>query len=51
MKCKWFEQEFTFIGYRITAREIESDSRNIEKIKNVRVSNSITELRGFLEIA
>ena len=49
MKYKWFEQEFTFVEYRITTRGIESNPRNIKKIKNVRVPNSITELRGFLE--
>ncbi len=45
-KYKQFKQEFTFIGYRITVRGIESDSRNIEKIKNVRVPTSTMELRG-----
>ena len=50
-KYKQFEQELTFVRYRITTRDIEPDSRNIEKIKNARVSNSIIELRGFLGIA
>jgi len=50
-ECKWFEQELTFIKHRITARGIEPDPRNIEKIKNARVSNSTTELKEFLRIA
>ncbi len=51
IKCKWFEQELTFVRHRITARSIEPDLRNIKKIKNVRVLNSTTELRGFLGTA
>ena|SRR6266498_599078 len=50
-KCKWFEQELIFVGYRITARGIEPDPRNIEKIKNARVPTSTMELRGFLGTA
>ncbi len=50
-KCKWFKQKLTFVRYKITARNIKLDPRNIEKIKNARVSNSTTELRGFLGTA
>ena len=51
IKCKWFEQELIFVKHRITAKGIESDPRNIEKIKNARVSNSTIKLRGFLRTA
>ena len=51
IKCKWFEQELTFIRHRITARGIEPNPRNIKKIKKARVSNLTTELRGFLKTA
>ncbi len=50
-KCKWFKQKLTFVGHRITARGIESDHRNIEKIKNTRVSNLTIKLRGFFKTA
>ena len=39
-KCKQFEQELMFVSHRITARDIESDLRNIKKIKNTRMLNS-----------
>ncbi len=51
IKCKWFEQELIFVKHRITAKGIESDPRNIEKIKNARMLNLTTELRGFLRTA
>ncbi len=47
-KCKWFKQKLTFIEHRITVRGIESDPKNIEKIKNIRMPNFTIELRGFL---
>ena len=50
-KCKWFKQELIFVEHRITAKGIESDPKNIEKIKNVRVPNLTIELREFLGIA
>ncbi len=50
-KCKWFEQELTFVEHRITARDIEPDPRYIEKIKNARVPKSTMELRGCLRTA
>ncbi len=50
-KCKQFKQELTFVGYRITARSIELDLRNIKKIKNAKVLKSTMKLRGFLKIA
>ncbi len=33
-KCKWFEQELTFVGHVIGINGIRPDPRNIEKIKN-----------------
>ncbi len=33
-KCKWFEQELTFVGHKIGINGIKPDPRNIEKIKN-----------------
>src|SRR6266542_5611627 len=50
-KCKWFEQELTFVGHRIGINSIRPDPRNIEKIKNVQVPSNTTQLRGFLGLA
>jgi len=50
-KCKWFEQELTFVGYKIEINRIKPDPRNIEKIKNAQVPNNTTQLRGFLGLA
>ncbi len=50
-KCKWFEQELTFVGYKIEINSIRSDPRNIEKIKNVQVLSNTIQLRGFLGLA
>src|SRR6266540_1339766 len=47
-KCKWFEQELTFVGYKIGISDIRPDPRNIEKIKNAQVPSNKTQLRGFL---
>ncbi len=50
-KCKWFEQELTFVGHKIGVNGIKSDPRNIEKIKNAQVPSNTTQLRGFLRLA
>ena len=50
-KCKWFEQELTFVGHKIGINSIKPDPRNIEKIKNAQVPSNTTQLRGFLELA
>ncbi len=49
-KCKQFEQELTFVRHRIIAKGIEPNPKNIKKIKNARVLNSIIELKEFLGI-
>ena len=49
-KCKWFEQELTFVGHRIGVNGIRPDPRNIEKIKNTQVPFNTTQLRGFLRL-
>ncbi len=50
-KCKWFEQELTFVGHKIGINGIKPDPRNIEKIKNAQVPSNTTQLRGFLGLA
>ena len=50
-KCKWFEQELTFVGHVIGINGIRPDPKNIEKIKNAQVPTNTTQLRGFLELA
>jgi len=50
-KCKWFEQELTFVGYKIGINGIKPDPRNIEKIKNAQVPSNTIQLRGFLGLA
>ena len=50
-KCKWFEQELTFVGHVIGINGIRPDPRNIEKIKDAQVPSNITQLRGFLGLA
>ncbi len=50
-KCKWFEQELTFVGHVIGINGIRPDPRNIEKIKNAQVPSNTTQLRGFLGLA
>src|SRR5688572_23669336 len=32
-KCKWFQEELTFIGHIINKEGIKSDIRNLEKIR------------------
>ena len=50
-KCKWFEQELTFVEHVIGINGIRPDPRNIEKIKNAQVLSNTTQLRGFLGLA
>ncbi len=50
-KCKWFEQELTFVGHKIGINGIKPDPRNIEKIKNAQVPSNTTQLRRFLGLA
>src|SRR6266511_3970871 len=50
-KCKWFEQELTFVGHVIGINGIRPDPKNIEKIKNAQVPYNTTQLRGFLGLA
>src|SRR6266498_2956325 len=50
-KCKWFEQELTFVGHKIGINGIRPDPRNIEKIKNAQVPSNTTQLKRFLGLA
>ncbi len=43
--------ELKFVGHLVGRNGIRPDSRNVEKIKNVKVPKNTTELKRFLEIA
>jgi len=37
------------VRHKITVKDIKPNPKNIEKIKNAKISNSITELKRFLK--
>src|ERR1051325_10896018 len=47
-KCKFGEQNIEFLGHIIGRDGIKPDPEKIEKIKNLKIPNNLTELRSIL---
>lgn len=47
-KCRFFSQEITFLGHRVSAEGIRPSEEKIKAVKNWPRPKSATEVRGFL---
>src|ERR1700694_2633163 len=50
-KCKFYEEEVKFLGHIVSASGSRPDPRNVEKIVNWPTPRTITDVRGFNNLA
>src|ERR1043165_7042889 len=49
-KCKWFQEELTFVGYVINKEGIKLDTRNLDKIREAPRPEDQRGIRRFLRM-
>ena len=47
-KCKFFKTKITYLGHIVSSKEIETDPKKVEAVKNWTVPKTVTNVRSFL---
>ena len=47
-KCRWFQKQLKFLGFKIGEKGIQTDESNVIKIQEAKLPTNITEVRGFI---
>jgi hypothetical protein len=47
-KCSFLKREVNFLGYKVSSKGIETDSRKIEAVLDWHTPKKLKEVRGFL---
>ena len=50
-KCKWFQDEVKFLGYKVSVTRVQKADKFIEKVRKILEPRNVRELRGLLRLA